>query len=111
MELGQFSVSLAVKDITKSKEFYETLGVKIDPKCASIADKWLILEKETTVIGLFEGMFESNILTFNPPDVRAIEKHLKDNSIAVDTPTQGDSVPTHSVLKVPDGNSIMFDQF
>ena len=111
MELGQFSVSLTVKDITTSKEFYETLGFIIDPKCGSIADKWLVLEKGTTVIGLFEGMFEANILTFNPPDVRAIEKHLKDNGIAVDRPTEGDSGPTHCVLKDPDGNSIMFDQF
>jgi catechol 2,3-dioxygenase-like lactoylglutathione lyase family enzyme len=110
MEFGQFSVSLTVKDIAKSKAFYETLGFKTHPQCGSIADKWLILQKDTTVIGLFEGMFESNILTFNPTDVRTIEKHLKDNDIKIDTPTQGDSGPTHCVLKDPDGNSIMFDQ-
>jgi catechol 2,3-dioxygenase-like lactoylglutathione lyase family enzyme len=111
MELGQFSVSLTVKDITKSKAFYETLGFKTRPECGSIADKWIVLQKGTTVIGLFEGMFEANIFTFNPPDVRAIEKHLKDNGIAFDTPTQGDSAPTHFVLKDPDDNAIMFDQF
>ncbi|MFT4810518.1 MAG: putative lactoylglutathione lyase [Paraglaciecola sp.] len=111
MELGQFSVSLAVKDITKSKAFYETLGFKTRPECGSIADKWIVLQKNTTVIGLFEGMFESNILTFNPTDVRSIEKHLTDNNIKMTTPTQGDSGPTHCVLKDPDNNIIMFDQF
>jgi predicted lactoylglutathione lyase len=110
MELGQFSVSLTVRDIVKSKAFYETLGFKAHPECGSITDKWLILQKATTVIGLFEGMFESNILTFNPTDVRAIEKHLQDNNIEIDTATQGESGPTHCVLKDPDGNTIMFDQ-
>jgi hypothetical protein len=111
MELGQFSVSLTVKDIVKSKVFYETLRFKIDSKYGSIADKWLILQKGSTVIGLFEGMFESNILTFTPSDARAVEKHLKNNGIAIDTPTQGASGPTNCMLKDPDGNTIMFDQF
>jgi catechol 2,3-dioxygenase-like lactoylglutathione lyase family enzyme len=111
MKFGQFSVSLTVKDIAKSKAFYEILGFKAHPECGSITDKWLILQKDTTVIGLFEGMFESNILTFNPTDVRAIEKHLTDNDIKIDTATQGDAGPTHCVLKDPDGNTIMFDQF
>jgi predicted lactoylglutathione lyase len=111
MEFGQFSVSLTVKDVAKSKVFYETLGFKAHPECGSIADKWLILQKDSTVIGLFEGMFDANILTFNPSDVRAIEKHLIDNNITIDTGTQGDSGPAHCVLKDPDGNTIMFDQF
>lgn len=111
MELGQFSVSLTVKDINKSKDFYETLGFNTKSECGSIADKWLIMTKDTTVIGLFEGMFDSNILTFNPTDVRAIEKHLLANKITIDTPTQGDSGPTHCILQDPDGNTIMFDQF
>lgn len=111
MELGQFSVSLTVKDIAKSKSFYETLGFTPHPECGSIEDKWLILQKDTTVIGLFEGMFESNILTFNPTDVRAIEKHLQHNGIVIETPTKGESGPAHCVLKDPDGNTIMFDQF
>ena len=110
MELGQFSVSLTVHNIIKSKLFYETLGFKVRPECGSIADKWLILIKGTTMIGLFEGMFESNILTFNPTDVRAIEKHLKENAITIDTSTKGESGPSHCVLKDPDGNIIMFDQ-
>jgi catechol 2,3-dioxygenase-like lactoylglutathione lyase family enzyme len=110
MELGQFSVSLTVKDIAKSKAFYEALGFKAHPECGSIADKWLILQKDTTVIGLFEGMFESNILTFNPTDVRTIEKKLRDNGLTIDTSTQGASGPAHCILKDPDGNIIMFDQ-
>ncbi|WP_299084108.1 VOC family protein [uncultured Paraglaciecola sp.] len=110
MNFGQFSVSLTVKDIAKSKAFYETLGFTTHPECGSVVDKWLILQKDTTVIGLFEGMFEANILTFNPTDVRTIEKHLQHNNIEIDTPTQGESGPTHCVLKDPDGNVIMFDQ-
>lgn len=110
MELGQFSVSLTVKDIAKSKAFYETLGFKAHPECGGIEDKWLIMQLDTTVIGLFEGMFEENILTFNPKDVRNIEKHLNQQGIAIDSPTSGDSGPTHCILKDPDGNVIMFDQ-
>jgi predicted lactoylglutathione lyase len=111
MDLGQFSVSLTVKDIAISKQFYETIGFKAHPECGSIEDKWLILQKDTVVIGLFEGMFEENILTFNPTDVRSIEKHLQSQDIAITTATTGDSGPTHCVLKDPDGNTIMFDQF
>lgn len=64
----------------------------------------------TTVIGLFEGMFEENILTFNPKDVREIENHLHLQGIAIDSPTSGDSGPAHCILKDPDVNVIMFDQ-
>jgi catechol 2,3-dioxygenase-like lactoylglutathione lyase family enzyme len=110
MELGRFSVSLTVKDIAKSKEFYETLGFITHPECGSIEDKWLILQKDDAIIGLFEGMFDHNILTFNPTDVRAIEKHLVANNIDLETPTAGESGPAHCVLKDPDGNVIMFDQ-
>ncbi len=111
MELGTFSVSLAVKDIAKSKQFYEVLGFSPLADCGSVDDKWLIMEKAGTVIGLFEGMFEDNILTFNPKDVRAIETHLKQNGVKVITEVQGQSGPGHCVLKDPDGNLIMFDQF
>jgi hypothetical protein len=85
-------------------------GFKAIPECGSIADKSFVLYKDTAVIGLFEGMFESNILTFNPADVRTIEKYLKDNDIKIDTPTHGESGPAHCVLKEHDGNTIMFDQ-
>ena len=111
MQLGSFSVSLRVKDIRQSKLFYETLGFIAKAECGSVADKWLIMQNEQTQIGLFEGMLPDNILTFNPPDVRAIEQHLLANNIIIDSPTQGSSGPTHCMLKDPDGNIIMFDQF
>ncbi len=110
MELGQFSVSLAVKNIQKSKAFYEALGFSCLEGCGSIADKWLILQNGTTVIGLFEGMFDNNILTFNPQDVRAIEAELKANGLEMSVAVEGDSGPGHCVLSDPDGNQIMFDQ-
>lgn len=110
MELGQFSLSLTVKDITKSKAFYETLGFTVHPECGGIEEKWLILQLGTTVIGLFEGMFEKNIITFNPSDVRGIEAHLQESGIAIDTLSTGVDGPAHCVLKDPDGNIIMFDQ-
>ena len=110
MELGQFSVSLAVKDIEKSQRFYETMGFKTHEGCGSVEDKWLILQNGSVVIGLFQDMFEDNILTFNPTDARKVERHLVENGIAIDTPTQSESGPAHFVLKDPDGNTIMFDQ-
>ena len=110
MDLGTFSVSLTVKDIAASKVFYETLGFEALEGCGSIEDKWLIMKKEQSSIGLFEGMFDHNIMTFNPADARAIEKHLLDNNVTIDTPTKGDSGPAHFILKDPDGNVIMFDQ-
>ena len=91
--------------------FYETLGFKVRPECGSVKDKWLVLRKGTTMIGLFEGLFEANILIFTPTDIRAIEKHLKYSGIAIDIATQCESGPTHCVVKDPDGNTIMFDQF
>jgi len=111
MQLGLFSLSLAVKDIVKSKQFYENLGFSAMPSCGSIEDKWLIMKNGQTMIGLFEGMFNDNILTFNPTDVRAIEAHLKQNGIEIDTEVQGDSGPGHCIIKDPDGNLIMLDQF
>jgi predicted lactoylglutathione lyase len=110
MELGTFSVSLTVKDIAKSKAFYEVLGFQALDGCGSIDDKWLIMKQGQCIIGLFEGMFEHNIMTFNPTDARAVEKHLLDNDITIETSTTGDSGPAHCILKDPDGNVIMFDQ-
>ena len=110
MELGRFSVSLTVKDIAKSKSFYETLGFKALEGCGSVTDKWLIMSSGTTNIGLFEGMFEDNLLTFNPTDARSIEKHLSDNGITIDSRCTGESGSAHCLLKDPDGNVIMFDQ-
>jgi len=111
MQPGQFSLSLAVKDISQSKAFYEVLGFSALENCGSVEDKWLIMQCGTAVIGLFEGMFEHNIITFNPDDVRAVEQHLKDSNVAISTEVKGESGPGHCVLHDPDGNQIMFDQF
>ncbi|TRY31816.1 VOC family protein [Aliiglaciecola sp. M165] len=110
MELGQFSVSLAVKDIVKSKAFYEDLGFVTHEECGGIEDKWLILQKGEVVIGLFQDMFDHNILTFNPKDARAIEAHVKGKGHEIETATTGESGPAHFIMKDPDGNVIMFDQ-
>lgn len=121
MKLGAFSVSLSVKDIKASKTFYETLGFKV---FAGDLDKnYLIMKNESTLIGLFQGMFENNILTFNPgwdqdaktleeyDDVRDIQKHLKSNGISftseADESTTG---PASFVVLDPDGNAILVDQ-
>ncbi len=121
MKLGAFSISLAVKNINISKEFYEKLGFT---KFAGNEDqKWLILKNGDTVIGLFEGMFDRNIITFNPgwdqnaqnteefDDVRSIQKSLKGAGVKLtaecDESTSG---PAHITLSDPDGNSILIDQ-
>nr|WP_272492321.1 MULTISPECIES: VOC family protein [unclassified Alteromonas] len=111
VELGLFSLSLTVKDISKSKAFYEALGFDAMPSCGSVEDKWLMMKNGTTMIGLFEGMFEDNIMTFNPSDVRALQASLVEQGIALDVPVKSDSGPGHLIVKDPDGNAIMFDQF
>ena len=120
MKLGAFSISLAVKDLQVSRQFYETLGFKV---FAGNSKNYLIMKNEHTLIGLFQGMFQNNILTFNPgwddnaskldsfDDVRTIQKTLKENGITlqteVDENTQG---PAGFFLVDPDGNSILVDQ-
>ena len=121
MLLGAFSISLAVKDIHASKAFYEKLGFQ---KLGGNADqKWLILKNGDHVIGLFQGMFEKNTLTFNPgwdqgaqplasfADVREIQRDLKSKGIALqaeaDESTKG---PAHFIVVDPDGNPILVDQ-
>ena len=109
MDLGVFSVSLAVQDLAVSRAFYEKLGfTKLDGDGQS----WLILENGEAKIGLFQGMFDKNILTFNPTDVRAIQKSLKAQGISLieeaDDSTTG---PAHITLVDPDGNPILIDQF
>lgn len=121
MELGAFSVSLAVKDIEASKAFYEKLG--FTTMGGDQAHGWLILKNGSTVIGLFQGMFEKNILTFNPgwdqnanplpsfTDVRDVQKLLDDHGIPIETRAEPDTTgPAHIVLSDPDGNVIMLDQ-
>ena len=109
MELGQFSVSLAVKDIDRSLAFYEALGFEVIG--GARPENWLILRRAEATIGLFQGMFDTNIMTFNPKDVRSIQKELKSKGIEfkleVDEFGEG---PGHAVLLDPDGNQILLDQ-
>ena len=121
MKLGAFSVSLSVKDLKVSKEFYENLGFKVFG--GSMEQHYLIMKNENTLIGIFQGMFEGNILTFNPgwdenaqniekfDDVREIQKQLKSKNIKLtaeaDEKTSG---PGYVMLADPDGNVIYIDQ-
>ena len=121
MKLGAFSISLSVKNLNTSKEFYEKLGFTVfagDP-----AKNYYIMQNGETNIGLFQGMFENNILTFNPgwsqkaekleeyEDIRQIQQQLKAKDVAVlseaDESTTG---PANMILVDPDGNQILFDQ-
>ncbi len=110
MELGQFSVSLTVKDIQKSLEFYQKLGFEALEGCGSVEDKWLILKHGEAVIGLFQDMFDKNILTFNPTDVRSIESALEKQGVDIQTKSVGTDGPGHIVFEDLDGNLIMLDQ-
>ena len=121
MQLGAFSISLAVKDIDASRAFYAHLG--FEPLGGDASQGWLILRNGTTTIGLFQGMFEDNLLTFNPgwdanaepladfEDVRAIQARLQAAGIALTTETDPDGQgPAHIALTDPDGNPILIDQ-
>lgn len=121
MKLGAFSVSLNVKDINASKKFYEDLGFKVF--AGDLKKNYLIMKNGETLIGLFQGMFDKNILTFNPGwdqsannlntfnDVREIQQHLKEKSVKVvnevDPKTAG---PGSFTIIDPDGNIILIDQ-
>ena len=121
MDLGAFSVSLAVKDLEASRTFYEALGFTVFH--GEAAQGWLMLKHGSTVIGLFQGMFERNILTFNPgwdqgaqavdpfTDVREIQRRLKAAGIAIDPEADETSTGPASVsITDPDGNPILIDQ-
>lgn len=121
MELGAFSVSLNVKDLKASKQFYENLGFFVF--AGQMEQNYLIMKNGDTLIGLFHGMFENNILTFNPGwdanantlesfvDVRVIQKNLKQKGVPLlreaDETTSG---PASIVFTDPDGNTILIDQ-
>ncbi len=121
MELGTFSVSLAVEDLAVSRAFYEKLG--FEQFAGDASQGWLIVKSSSCVIGLFQGMFEKNILTFNPgwddeaqpldtfTDVRKLQKALKADGIEftseADEKTSG---PASFVIVDPDGNPILVDQ-
>ena len=121
MKLGAFSVSLSVKDINASKEFYEKLGFSVFAGKAE--RKYFILKNGDSLIGIFEGMFQGNMLTFNPgwdqsagmledyDDIRAIQKHLHENGIEVPNPVdESGSGPASLMITDPDGNVILLDQ-
>jgi len=121
LELGAFSVSLAVKDLAASRAFYERLGFAVVGGAQE--QNWLIVRNGTTTIGLFQGMFDANILTFNPgwnaeaqplatfTDVRELQRRFEAAGLEMearaDESTDG---PAHFVLLDPDGNRILFDQ-
>jgi catechol 2,3-dioxygenase-like lactoylglutathione lyase family enzyme len=124
MRLGNFSVSLTVKDLAASRAFYEKLGFKMvsgDP-----TKNWIVLRCEDTKIGLFQGMFPKNTLTFNPgwdsdkatlpefTDVRELQKAFKARGLtpspAIPAADESKSGPTYFMLTDPDGNPILFDQ-
>lgn len=108
MQLGCFSMSLAVKNIEASKAFYETIGFKVLD--GNIDQKWLILENGDAKIGLFEGMFDSNMMSFNPSDARTVQAALKEAGYTLESEAEGDSGPAHFSAKDPDGNLVFFDQ-
>lgn len=121
MHLGAFSISLAVKDIAISKAFYEKLGFTVFG--GDEEQRWLIMKNGTALVGLFQGMFTGNMLTFNPGwdsdakelpdfmDVREVQARLKEQGVEleqeVDPTTTG---PAHAALVDPDGNAILIDQ-
>ena len=121
MELGTFSVSLAVKDIAASREFYEKFGFEVFHGDA--AQGWLILKNGDHAIGLFQGMFEKNILTFNPgwdanaqkldefTDVRELQRRLKAQGVELEQEADESTTGPASFVAVdPDGNPILVDQ-
>lgn len=121
MQLGAFSISLAVQDISSSRTFYEKLGFEVTG--GNQAQNWLILKNESCVIGLFQGMFEKNILTFNPgwdqnaqpletfTDIREVQKVLKEQGMEFTLEADKDSAgPASFMLMDPDGNPLLFDQ-
>lgn len=121
MELGNFSVSLAVKDIEASKRFYEKLGFTVF--AGDQSQNWLILKNGNHVIGLFQGMFDKNILTFNPgwdsdarplgnfTDVRELQRRLKASGIdMISEADESSTGPASFMIADPDGNTILVDQ-
>lgn len=121
MELGAFSISLTVISIEASRQFYEKLGFEVfggDP-----AQNWLILKNKGTTIGLFQGMFEKNLLTFNPgwdsdtnkldqfTDIRDLQRLLKEQGLKfISEADESTTGPASFIIEDPDGNPILVDQ-
>lgn len=121
MKLGAFSVSLSVKDLTVSKEFYEKIGFEVF--AGHMERNYLIMKNGNALVGLFQGMFQENILTFNPgwdenaqaldqfDDVREIQKDVASKGIDIINGADENSTgPASFILKDPDGNAILIDQ-
>ena len=121
MKLGAFSISLSVKDLEASKEFYQNLGFTVFG--GHVEQNYLIMKNGNALVGLFQGMFEGNILTFNPgwdenaqnldnfDDVREIQKHLKSKNVKLASEADEKSTgPASFTLSDPDGNVILIDQ-
>ena len=121
MDLGNFSISLAVKDVEASRQFYEKFGFQIF--AGNAAQKWLIMKNGDRVIGLFQGMFDKNVLTFNPgwdsnaqtlssfTDVRELQRQLKAQGVQLMTEADESTTGPASFMAVdPDGNPILVDQ-
>ena len=121
MKLGAFSISLSVKDLSVSQAFYKNLGFTVF--AGKLERQYLIMKNGDTLIGLFQGMFEGNMLTFNPgwdqdanileqfDDVRDIQKHLKSKGVSLNAEAdESTSGPANIVLTDPDGNPILIDQ-
>ncbi|MFX4262994.1 VOC family protein [Pelotomaculum propionicicum] len=121
MKLGAFSISLNVKDIQASKTFYENLGFQVFG--GDISQNWLILKNGSCTIGLFQGMFDKNMLTFNPgwdentnkldsfTDIRDLQRELKTKFVEIQTEADEEtSGPAFFIVVDPDGNPILFDQ-
>jgi len=120
MNLGAFSISLNVKNIKKSYDFYQKLGFKIIG--GNLEEKWLILKSNQAVIGLFEGMIEKNTLTFNPgwsqegknfdpyDDIRMIYQELNESIPNLQNGISQDAGPGYIIIEDPDGNPILINQ-
>lgn len=121
MKLGAQSISLSVENLEKSKDFYESLGFSV--LGGSMEQNYLIMKNENAIVGLFQGMFQGNILTFNPgwdenvqnvdpfDDVRQIQAHLESKGIELDSKADPNTTgPANIMLRDPDGNVILIDQ-
>jgi len=121
MDLGAFSISLTVKDIKASKSFYQKLGFSIFG--GDITQNWLIMKNGNSIVGLFQGMFDKNMLTFNPgwdmdandldsyTDIRSLQTQLKELSVEfISEADESTSGPTSFMILDPDGNPILVDQ-
>ena len=107
MDLGQFSFSLAVKDLDRSRRFYQAFGFRVH---GGDGENYIVMRNGDCVIGLFTGMFEENIMSFNPADVRSAQTLLLQAGIEFEDMAEAGEGPAHAMLYDPDGNAILLDQ-